>query len=162
MTRDAFEAMLAAFGGAVAARDGAALAALFTEDGVYDDPLFGAHAGREAIAAMLERFHVGGEDFFWTFDEVLVHGDLGYASYAFSYRSREPESAGRTVVFEGMARFRLRDGRIAHYGEQCDRGVAFAQLGYAPERIGRLAARFARAATDTPAVLRHLAARGAR
>ena len=162
MTPRAFETMLVAFGAAVGARDGAGLAALFTEDGVYDDVLFGAHAGRAAIAAMLERFHVGGEAFFWTFDDLLVRDGLGWASYVFSYRSREPESAGSIVAFEGMARFRLRDDLIAHYGEQCDRGTAFAQLGYSPERIGRLAARHARQATQTPAVLRHLRARVAR
>ena len=88
-------------------------------------------------------------------------GDTGYASYLFSYRSREPESAGGLVVFEGLSRFRLRDGAIAHYAEVFDRGIAFSQLGYAPERIGRLLARYARGLRESPAVGRHLERRRA-
>jgi hypothetical protein len=52
-----FPALLGRIANAVAANDGAALAALFSVDGVYDDGFFGAHAGREAIAGMLKRFH---------------------------------------------------------------------------------------------------------
>ena len=45
---------------AVAARDAQGFAALFTPDGRYHDGFFGLHEGRDAIAAMLDRFHVGG------------------------------------------------------------------------------------------------------
>ena len=110
-----FSATLARFAETVAAHDSPAFAALFTPDGVYDDYFFGPHHGRDAIAEMLDRFHVGGETFCWQFEEPARSGDLAYASYCFSYRSREPESAGKVIVFEGMSRFRLRNGLIAHY-----------------------------------------------
>ena len=157
-----FERMLDRFAAAVAAHDSQGLAALFTTDGCYDDYFFGPHEGRDAIAAMLDRFHVGGETFCWQFTEPVCRGDLGYASYCFSYRSREPESAGKVVVFEGVSRFRLRDGLIAHYGEVFDRGVAFSQLGYATGRIARLLDRYAAGFTASPAVRRHLAFRESR
>lgn len=144
---------------AVAAHDSPALAALFTADGCYDDGFFGEHHGRDAIAAMLDRFHVGGEDFFWQFLEPLQAGDVGYARYCFSYRSREPESAGELVCFEGMARFRLRDGLIAHYVEMFDRGVAFVQLGYATPRIRKLLDRYAAGAREGAMTRAHLQAR---
>ena len=132
------------------------LAALFTPDGVYDDYFFGPHVGRAAIAAMLDRFHVGGEAFLWRFAEPARCGEVGYASYCFSYVSREPESAGQLVAFEGMSRFRLRDGLIAHYGEVFDRGMAFSQLGYANERCAKLHARYARGFRESAAVRAHL------
>ena len=156
-----FTALLERFERAVLAHDTAALVALFAPDGRYDDGFFGEHAGRDAIAAMFERFHVGGEAFLWEFSDPADAGALAYASYVFSYRSKEPESAGRLIVFEGIARFRLRDGLIAEYFEVFDRGVAFSQLGYAGERTSRLLARYAAGLRATPAVERHVARRRA-
>lgn len=154
-----FDSLLKRFADTVGAHDSQGFAALFTPDGWYDDYFWGRHEGREAIAAMLDRFHVGGETFVWEFTEPACSGDLAYASYCFSYRSREPESAGELVVFEGMARFRLRDGLIAHYAEVFDRGVAFTQLGYAPERIRKLTNRFTAGFVASEQVRAHRALR---
>ena len=154
---ETFPALLARFAAAATARDSRGLAALFAPDGCYDDYFFGPHAGRDAIAAMLERFHVGGEDFRWQFDDPVCDGRTGYAGYRFSYRSKEPESAGRTIVFEGIARFTLRDGLIERYAEVFDRGVAFTQLGYADARIVKLLARYAKAFVEGDAAREHLA-----
>jgi len=157
-----FQTTLQRFARAVGAHDGAGLAALFTPDGRYDDYFFGRHAGRDAIAAMLERFHVGGRAFFWEFTDPVCADALGYAGYCFSYLSREPESEGQLVVFDGIGRFRLRDGLIEHYGEVFDRGMAFSQLGYPAPRIAKLAARYAAEFRSSPAVARHLALRAER
>ncbi|MFZ4758074.1 MAG: nuclear transport factor 2 family protein [Burkholderiaceae bacterium] len=157
-----FDALLSRFAQVVHAHDSAGLAALFTPDGVYDDYFFGAHAGADAIAAMLDRFHVGGEDFCWEWIEPVHAGDIGYASYCFSYRSREPDSAGRLIVFEGMARIRLRDGLIAHYAEVFDRGVAFTQLGYPGARTVKLLERYAKGFGTGATAERHRALRTAR
>lgn len=154
-----FTELLARFSRAAQTHDSAGLAALFTPDGRYDDYFFGTHAGRDEIAAMLDRFHVGGERFRWDFTDPVCSGDLGYAGYVFSYLSREPESRGRVIVFEGIAKLRLRDGLIAHYAEVFDRGVAFSQLGYATERTGKLLARYARALHAQPEVAAHVARR---
>jgi hypothetical protein len=151
-----FASLLDRFADAVGRHDSAGFAALFTPDGRYDDYFWGRHEGREAIGAMLDRFHVGGERFAWEFSEPVEAAGLAYASYCFSYLSREPESAGELVVFEGMSRFRLRDGLIAHYAEVFDRGCAFTQLGYATPRIGRLLERYARDWRAGGTVQRHL------
>lgn len=138
-----FPALLDRFASAAAANDGERFAALFTPDGCYDDGFFGMHRGRTEIAAMLRRFHVGGEAFRWQFGELLADVRLGYARYLFSYRSKEPESAGRVIAFEGIARLRFEGELIADYAENFDRGAAFTQLGYAQARIGKLLARYA-------------------
>lgn len=173
-----FETLLTAFEQAAATRDVQRFASLFTPDGRYHDGFFGMHQGRAAIAAMLERFHVGGERFAWQFLEPVGNGRLGYARYCFSYVSKEPESAGQIVVFEGMARFLLEAGPeggpavgqaggqkcgpggallIADYDEVFDRGMAFVQLGYAGERVVKLLKRYAEGWRASPAVQTHLA-----
>lgn len=156
---DPFATMLERFATAVGARDTAGLAALFAADGVYDDYFFGPHSGRDAIAHMLDRFYDGGESFVWQFTEPVSNGVVGYARYAFSYRSREPESRDEIVIFEGTSRFRLKDGLIEHYAEVFDRGVAFTQLGYAPERIVKLLGRYAKGFRQTETARHHLAYR---
>jgi SnoaL-like domain len=133
-----FDDLLAAFAAAVVANDGAGLAALFTLDGVYADEFFGAHRGRAAIAAMLQRFHDTGRDYRWDFLDPVSDGASGYARFRFSYNSRLAECDGRPVVFHGISQFRFAGGLIAHYSEAFDRGVALVQLGFPAERIKRI------------------------
>ena len=140
-----FTNLLAAFSAAVVANDGAALAALFAPDGVYEDGFFGAHRGRAAIAAMLQRFHDTGGDYRWSFDDPVCDGATGYARFRFSYVSRLPECEDKPVVFDGMSQFTFEAGLIAHYREAFDRGVALVQLGFPAERIRRILERAAAA-----------------
>jgi len=133
-----FTALLDRFSAAVCANDGAGMGLLFTPDGVYADELFGAHKGRPAIAAMLQRFHDTGRDYRWEFVDPLCAGMTGYARFRFSFASRLPECDGRPVVFEGISQFRFEGGLIARYSEAFDRGVALVQLGFPAERIRRI------------------------
>lgn len=153
--------LLARFAAAVHANDGPGLAALFTTDGVYDDGFFGPHRGREAIAAMLARFHQGGRDYWWEFLEPVRQGATIYAHWRFSYASLLPGLEGRPVLFEGMSQFRLEGERIALYREIFDRGLALSQLGFAPERIARISRRAAEAQNAKPASAPHLRRFGA-
>ena len=68
-----FTDLLDRFADAVRRHDGAGLAALFTPDGVYEDGFFGPHQGPAAIAAMLQRFHDGGRDYWWEFEIGRAH-----------------------------------------------------------------------------------------
>jgi ketosteroid isomerase-like protein len=147
----AFERLLRRFAAAVVANDGAALGALFAPDGVYADEFFGAHQGRAAIAAMLQRFHDTGRDYRWEFIDPVSDGTTGYARFHFSFASRVPEAAGRPVLIDGISRFRFRDGMIARYDEAFDRGVALVQLGFPAERIHRIIEKAAAAQNATAA-----------
>lgn len=134
-----FKILLAEFCAAVEAGDGARLAALFTEDGVYHDTFYGQFKGREAIQVMLEeRFFGDAERFLWDMAHPVCEGRTGYASWTFSYTSTQPGSAGKRVVFQGMSRFDLKGGLIRHYGERFDTGMALEQLEFAPERLLKL------------------------
>ncbi len=135
-----FCAVLDAFVDRVAEGDGAEFARLFTDDGVYVDGFYGPFEGRDAIAQMLEvHFHGAAKDFRWRMYDPVdnANGTLGYAQYLFTYTSILAESMGKRVVFEGMSRFELRDGLIAHYSEVFDKGVALTQLDFPHERIGK-------------------------
>lgn len=152
-----FTDMLARFAKAVAANDGTGLAALFADDGVYDDGFFGEYAGRAAIAKMLQHFHDTGTNFRWDFFDALSDGKTGYARYRFSYASKMPGAEGKPVVFEGTGQFALKDGLITRYSEVFDRGMALAQQDFAPERIKRVLVKLADKQNATDAAKEHLA-----
>lgn len=138
MTSEGFARVLDRFTEAVEAGDGAALASLFTEDGVYEDGFYGASAGRTAIADMLEtKFWGHAEGFRWRMLEPVSDGRHGYARYVFSYRSKLPGVTRETVVFEGMSQFTFEGDLIGRYREVFETGVAMAQLRFPAERIAK-------------------------
>lgn len=150
-------ALLQKFSAAVESNDGLALAALFTPDGVYDDYFFGpSHPGPKGIADMLAHFYEGGARFKWDFFDIVEAGPLGYASYRFSYDSTLPDAKGARVVFEGISRFELSGGKIKRYSEVFDRGSALAQLDFAPERLKKIALKYASAVKAKPESAKHL------
>ncbi len=152
------DALLAKFIAAVEAGDGKALAALFTEDGIYHDTFYGEFQGREAIADMLENhFWRDAKAFRWDMKEPLFQGDLGYAHWLFSYESRLAGAEGKRVAFRGFSCFHLKDGLIAHYGELFDQGIALTQTNFPAERMARRLSKEAGAQREAAAGTRHLA-----
>ena len=145
MNQSDFETLIARFAAAATAGDGAALAACFTPDGIYNDYIYGPHSGRASIADMLENlFHRDATDYDWQMFDPACHGTMGYAWSLSSFTSSVPEFAGRRVVIDGISRFRLRDGLIAEYWESVNGGVAMVQLGVAAPRIERVLQKWAR------------------
>jgi ketosteroid isomerase-like protein len=144
---------------AAEAGDGTAFAACFTEDATYHDYVYGPHAGRAEIARMLvELFRRdAGPDYRWEMLDPVCSGDTGYAWSLSSFTSTVPEFAGRRVVIDGMSRFRLRDGLIAEYFESVNGCVAMAQLGVAPERMAKVARRWADRLLAEPRTAEYLA-----
>jgi hypothetical protein len=151
-----FPELLSRFARAVAANDGAGFAALFTEDGVYDDGFFGEYKGRKAIIEMQQHFHDTGSNYRWDFFDAQSDGRTGYARYRFSYASGMPGAEGKPVVFEGISHFVFRDGAIARYEEAFDRGMALAQQDFAAERIKKVLKKLADRQNASPAAREHL------
>ncbi|MGD9806265.1 MAG: nuclear transport factor 2 family protein [Hyphomicrobiaceae bacterium] len=150
-------AMLARFSAAVESGNGDALADLFTDDGIYDDYFFGpSKPGRPGIRDMLAHFYDGGEGFKWEFFDPVASGPLGYASYRFSYTSKLPDAKGTRVIFEGISRFDLVDGKIRRYSEVFDRSSALAQQDFAPERLKKIAQKYAARLKASPEAKGHL------
>lgn len=150
--------LLGRFTAAVEKGNGAALAALFTPDGVYVDGFYGPFQGRDKIAEMIREHFCGhAKDFKWDMLDPVSDGKTGYARYMFSYVSTMPESAGKRVIFDGMCKLELEGGLIKRYTEQFDAGVALSQLGYAAERILKIEQKRARQVAADPAAKRHVA-----
>jgi hypothetical protein len=134
-----------------------AFAALFVEDGVYDDVFYGRFAGRAELVRLLdEGFYGTATDFRWDMHDPVSDGELVYSRYAFSYRSKLPEADGARAMFEGVAIMRLRDGKIAHYREVANTTPGFVDLGFVPERIAKIAARQGAELKARPEMRRHL------
>jgi ketosteroid isomerase-like protein len=151
-------AMLRAFCDAVEQRNGAAFAALFTEDGVYHDVFYGAFQGREKIAGMIDDwFYRTATDFRWDMHTPVSDGETLYARYTFSYRSTLPEARGGRAMFEGVAIMQLRDGKIAGYHEVANTAPGFVDMNFAPERIAKIAAKQGAALKARAEMKRHLA-----
>jgi ketosteroid isomerase-like protein len=150
-------AMLRSFCEAVERRDGKAFAALFTEDGVYHDVFYGAFAGWEKIAALIDDwFYRTANDFRWDMHAPVSDGSTLYARYTFSYRSTLPEAKGARVMFEGVSIMKLRDGLIAEYQEVANAAPAFVDMNFAPERIAKIVAKQGVALKARPEMARHL------
>ena len=150
-------ALLRAFCDAVEQHNGNALAALFTEDGVYHDVFYGAFEGREKIAALIDDwFYRTAEDFRWDMHTPVSDGETLYARYTFSYRSTLPEANGARAMFEGVSIMKLRDGKISEYHEVANTTPGFVDMNFAPERIARIAAKQGAALKARPEMKRHL------
>jgi ketosteroid isomerase-like protein len=150
-------AMLRSFCDAVEGRNGKALADLFTEDGVYHDVFYGAFAGREKIAALIDDwFYRTASDFRWDMHSPVSDGETLYARYTFSYRSILPEAKGARAMFEGVAIMKLRDGRIASYHEVANTATAFIDMNFAPERMAKIVAKQGATLKARPEMKRHL------
>lgn len=144
------------FAASAAAGDADALADLFTPEGIYDDYFFGPCRGRAAIKQMLAHFAEGGRDFRWQFYDPVVCGEIGYASYRFSFSSTRPEAKGARVTFDGIGRFDLDGDRIKRYSEVFDRGMALAQQAFEPERLRKIALKYASTLKSRPEWAAHL------
>ena len=150
-------AMLRAFCDAVEQRNGEAFAKLFTEDGVYHDVFYGAFAGHEKIAALIDDwFYRTATDFRWDMHAPVSDGHTLYARYTFSYRSTLPEAEGARAMFEGVAIMALRDGKITQYHEVANTAPAFVDIKFSPERIAKIVARQGAALKARPEMKRHL------
>lgn len=151
----AFAALLGRMTAAAVAGDGAAVRACFTPAGVYHDCFYGSFAG-DAIVGMIEQlFHRDATRFIWDLHEPMADGTRGYARYVFSYESKLPQAAGRRAGFEGVAICTLEDGLISSYREIANSLVGLQALGFAPERLARLAERESRAFFAHPEAAHH-------
>jgi len=163
VTSERFAALVERLGAAATAGDSDAFAACFTEDGVYNDYIYGPHRGRAAIADMLVAlFHRDAAEYDWTFFDPVTDGSIGYARSLSRFVSTIPEFKGREVVIDGISRFVLRDGLIAEYHESVNGGVAMAQLGLAPERMTKVMVKWAKRLRERPDVDAYIAEARAR
>jgi hypothetical protein len=150
--------LLRAFTKAAEDRNGAAMAALFTENGVLHDVFYGAFEGRSRIAELIDDwFYRQARDFRWDMFDPVSDGRNLYARYVFSYVSTLPEAQGRRVMFEGVALMRLEGGLIASYREFANTGPTLLDMGFPPERVATILRRQGELLRARPEAARHRA-----
>lgn len=148
--------LVEAFGKAIASVDGRAVAALFTENGVYHDLVYGPQTGRAAIRDLFNRVNQSGENYRADVEDVVVSETQGYARYRFSFTTRNGAYPGRRVAIEGIGHFVFKDGLIGYYQETANQGLTLVQLGMEPEKIERALKRWAVELLSEPTMQRHL------
>jgi hypothetical protein len=86
---------------------------------------------------MQNLFHRDAASYRWEMFDPVFDGRTGYAWSLSSFISKIDRFEGQAVVIDGMSRFTIRDGLIAHYRESVNGGVAMAQLGVEPDRMAK-------------------------
>jgi len=150
--------LVRAFTKAAEDRDGAAMAALFTENAVYHDVFYGAFEGRARITELIDDwFYRHARDLRWDMFDPVSDGRNLYTRYVFSYVSTVPEAQGRRVMFEGVGLMRLEGGLIAAYREVANTGPALLDMGFPPERVAKILTRQGELLLARPEAARHRA-----
>ncbi len=135
--------------------DGRAVRDCFTPDGVYHDVFYGAFQG-DAIVGMIENyFHRDACNFIWDIHDPVSDGKLGYARYVFSYESKLAAAQGKRAGFDGVSICELQNGKLASYHEITNALVGLQALGFAPERLAKIAARESAAFFARPEAAHH-------
>ena len=134
-----FISVINTFTKAVENNNGAKLASLFTEDGIYDDYIYGPFKGRENIELMItNHFYSDAKDFVWEMYDPISEGNIGYARYRFSFTSTMEISQGARVAVPGMAFFQFDENLIRYYAESVNGGIPMAQLNLPAKKIKRV------------------------
>ncbi len=129
----------------------------FCEDGVYHDVFYGEFVGRKSIIDLIENyFYRDACKFKWDLHDPVSAGSRGYCRYIFSFESKLESALGKRVMFEGVANVELKRGLIGRYSEIADTFPALQRLGFAFDRIGKLASRAASDLENRDEVSGHL------
>jgi ketosteroid isomerase-like protein len=96
--------------------DAEAMAACYTEDVLFSDPVFGELRGRQA-GDMWRMLTSRAKDFSLRFDNVRADERTGAAHWVATYLFSQ---TGRTVINDIQARFVFRDGRICEHHDHFD------------------------------------------
>ena len=110
------QALITRFYQAFRQLDAQAMAACYTDDVLFSDPVFGELRGRDA-SDMWRMLTSRAKDFSLTFDQVQADGQRGSAHWVATYVFSQ---TGATVVNDIQARFVFRDGKICEHHDHFD------------------------------------------
>jgi ketosteroid isomerase-like protein len=116
LTSEHNSALITRFYEAFSRLDAETMAACYSEDVVFSDPVFGELRGREA-GDMWRMLTSRARDFSVIFDHVRADATTGAAHWVATYLFSQ---TGRTVINDIQARFVFRDGKICEHHDQFD------------------------------------------
>jgi ketosteroid isomerase-like protein len=109
-------ALITRFYEAFSRLDADAMAACYTDEVLFSDPVFGELRGQQA-ADMWRMLTSRAKAFSLVFDQVQADARTGSAHWVATYLFTQ---TGRTVINDIQARFVFRDGRICEHHDQFD------------------------------------------
>ena len=137
--------------------DGEAAAECFNSDGIYHDVFYGAF-GKPKIPMMVsDHFHRDAESFIWDLFDPVCSGEIGYARYIFSYKSKLKTSFGKRVVFEGVSICKMDNGLISSYREVANVFTSLSMMGFEANRLSKIASKQVNELIERDEVGRHFA-----
>lgn len=141
---------------AVEQQDGAAFSALFTEDAVYHDAIYGAVHGREAIAKMMaDDWYKDGDCWLWDMIDPVGDDNRGYVRYVASFRSINRFSEGNRIVASGVGMFEFANGLFSTYHEIVNGTPALWDLNLRGEHLQNVVQRIADTRRASPSLVNH-------
>jgi hypothetical protein len=151
-----FSEKLDLFARAVEQQDGAAFGALFTEDALYHDAIYGAVHGHDAIAKMMEvDWYKDGDRWLWDMIDPVCDDQRGYVRYVASFRSVNRFSDGNRIVAPGVGMFDFKDGLFCTYHEIANGTPALWDLNVRGEHLQKVVQRIADAQRSSPSLADH-------
>lgn len=108
--------VIARFYEAFSRLDAESMAACYTDDVLFSDPVFGELRGQQA-GDMWRMLTSRAKEFSVTFDQVRADRQTGSAHWIATYLFSQ---TGRTVINDIQARFVFRDGKICEHHDQFD------------------------------------------
>ena len=154
---ESFSKILETFKAAVETGDAEAFAALFTADATYEDSVYGTFTGHVELKRMLrDIFHQDASGFRWEMSDPVCDGDIGYASYRFSFKSSHPEAAADRALLKGCAQFIFKKGLIFSYREWSSVAGTLTQLGVPDNVVLRFLKRESKKWCEDPDFAGHL------
>ena len=112
----AHHALITRFYQAFQQLDAQAMAACYTDDVLFSDPVFGQLRGQDAVD-MWRMLTSRAKDFTLTFDQVQADAQRGSAHWVATYVFSQ---TGAIVVNDIQARFVFRDGKICEHHDRFD------------------------------------------
>ena len=112
----AHHALITRFYQAFQQLDAQAMAACYTDDVLFSDPVFGQLRGQDAVD-MWRMLTSRAKDFTLTFDQVQADAQRGSAHWVATYVFSQ---TGAIVVNDIQARFVFRDGKICEHHDHFD------------------------------------------
>jgi hypothetical protein len=151
-----FSEKLDRFALAVEQQDGTAFGALFTEEAIYHDAIYGAVKGRKAIAEMMEvDWYKDGDVWLWDMLEPVCDSERGYVRYVASFRSINRFSEGNRIVASGVGMFTFKDGLFDTYHEIANGTPALWDLNVRGQHLQNVVQRIADAQRTSPSLADH-------
>ncbi len=139
-----FKERVVRFAEAVENRDGETFGALFTEDAIYHDAIYGAVHRRKAIAEMMiDDWYKDGDQWIWDMIDPVCDEQRGYVRYVASFRSCNRFSEGNRIVAPGVAMFEFSDGLFSQYHEIANGTPCLWDLNVRGEHLDRVVQRIA-------------------